>query len=71
MAIERLPAEGHFTEASSRGTVFFKIKLSGKVRAVLLLWWLVGALLACEEHLDITVGFGLKTDSEGCLLCWF
>ena len=38
---------------------------------MLLLWWSVGALQAHEEHLDITVGFGLKTDSEGGLLCWF
>ena len=35
------------------------------------LLWLVGALLACEEHLHITVGFSLKTDSELGLLCWF
>jgi len=41
------------------------------VGAVLLLWWLARALLACEEHLDIAVGFGLKTDSEGGLLCLF
>jgi len=32
------------------------------VGAVFLLWWLVGALQAYEEHLDIIVGFGLKTD---------
>ena len=38
---------------------------------MLLLWWLAGALLAYEEHLDITIGFSLKTDSEGCLLCQF
>jgi len=38
---------------------------------VLLLWWSAGALLAYEEHLDITFGFSLKTDSDGCLLCWF
>ena len=31
----------------------------------------VGALLACEEHLHITVGFSLKTDSELGLLCRF
>ena len=31
----------------------------------------MGALLACEEHLYITVGFSLKTDSELVLLCWF
>ena len=36
-----------------------------------LLLWSVGALLACEEHLDITVGFSLKTNSEWGLLCWF
>ena len=29
------------------------------------------ALLACEEHLHITVGFSLKTDSEWDLLCRF
>ena len=29
------------------------------------------ALLACEEHLHITVGFSLKTNSELGLLCWF
>ena len=39
--------------------------------AVFLLLWLVGALLACEEYLDITVGFSLKTDSEWGLLCRF
>ena len=39
--------------------------------AVLLLWWSAGALLAYEDHLDIIVGFGLKTDNEGGLLCWF
>ena len=33
--------------------------------------WSVGALLACEEHLHITVGFSLKIDSEWSLLCWF
>ena len=31
----------------------------------------MGALLACEEHLHITVGFCLKTDSELGLLCRF
>ena len=31
----------------------------------------MGALLACEEHLHITVGFSLKTDSELSLLCRF
>ena len=31
----------------------------------------MGALLACEEHLDITVSFSLKTDSEWGLLCQF
>ena len=31
----------------------------------------MGALLACEEHLHITVGFSLKTDSELGLLCRF
>ena len=31
----------------------------------------MGALLACEEHLHITVGFSLKTDSELGLLCQF
>ena len=31
----------------------------------------MGVLLACEEHLHITVGFSLKTDSELSLLCWF
>ena len=36
-----------------------------------MLWWSAGALLVCEEHLDITIGFSLKTDNEGCLLCWF
>jgi len=41
------------------------------VGAVLLLWWSTGALLAFEEHLDITVGSGLKTDNEGGLLCRF
>ena len=35
------------------------------------LLWSVGALLACEEHLHITIGFSLKTDSEWGLLCWF
>ena len=35
------------------------------------LLWSVGALLACEEHLHITVGFSLKTDSEWSLLCRF
>ena len=35
------------------------------------LLWSVGALLACEEHLHITVGFSLKTDSELGLLCQF
>ena len=29
-----------------------------------LLLWSVGALLAYKEHLHITVGFSLKTDSE-------
>ena len=29
------------------------------------------ALLACKEHLHITVGFSLKTDSELGLLCRF
>ena len=33
--------------------------------------WSVGALLACEEHLHITVGFSLKIDSEWSLLCQF
>ena len=31
----------------------------------------MGALLACEEHLHITVGFSLKIDSECTLLCRF
>ena len=31
----------------------------------------MGALLACEKHLLITVSFSLKTDSELGLLCWF
>ena len=31
----------------------------------------MGALLACEEHLHITVDFSLKTDSELGLLFWF
>ena len=31
----------------------------------------MGALLACEEHLHITVGFSLKTNSEWTLLCRF
>ena len=31
----------------------------------------MGALLACEEHLHITVDFSLKTDSELGLLCRF
>ena len=31
----------------------------------------MGALLACEEHLHISVGFSLKTDSEWTLLCRF
>ena len=31
----------------------------------------MGALLACEEHLHIIVGFSLKTDSELGLLCPF
>ena len=31
----------------------------------------MGALLACEEHLHITVGFSLKPDSELGLLCRF
>ena len=31
----------------------------------------MGALLACDEHLHITVGFSLKTDSEWTLLCRF
>ena len=39
--------------------------------AVLLLWWSTGALQAREEHLHITVGFSLKTDSEWSLLCRF
>ena len=39
--------------------------------AVFQLLWLVGALLACEEHLHITVDFSLKTDSEWTLLCRF
>ena len=39
--------------------------------AVFLLLWSVGALLACEEHLHITIGFSLKTDSEWGLLCRF
>ena len=36
-----------------------------------LLLWSVAALLACEEHLEITVGFSLKIDSEWVLLCRF
>ena len=39
--------------------------------AVFLLLWSVGALLACEEHLHITVGFSLKTNREWGLLCRF
>ena len=39
--------------------------------AVFLLLWLVGALMACEEHLHITISFSLKTDSELGLLCRF
>ena len=35
------------------------------------LLWSVGALLACEEHLHITIGFSLKTDSELGLVCRF
>ena len=35
------------------------------------LLWLVGPLLAYEEHLHITVGFSLKTDCELGLLCRF
>ena len=35
------------------------------------LLWSVGALLACEKHLHITIGFSLKTDSEWSLLCRF
>ena len=31
----------------------------------------MGALLACEEHLHITVGFSLKANSELVLLCRF
>ena len=31
----------------------------------------MGALLVYEEHLHITVGFSLKTDSEWGLLCQF
>ena len=31
---------------------------------MLLLWWSAGALLAYEEHLNITVGFSLKTNSD-------
>ena len=31
----------------------------------------MGALLAYEEHLHITVGFSLKTDNELGLLCRF
>ena len=31
----------------------------------------MGALLACKEHLHITIGFSLKTDIELGLLCWF
>ena len=31
----------------------------------------MGPLLACEEHLHITVGFSLKTDSELSLPCRF
>ena len=31
----------------------------------------MGTLLACEEHLHITIGFSLKTDSELGLLCRF
>ena len=38
---------------------------------MLLLLWSVGALLACEEHLHISIGFSLKTDSEWSLLCQF
>ena len=39
--------------------------------AVFLLLWSVGALLVCEEHQHITVGFSLKTDSEWGLFCRF
>ena len=35
------------------------------------LLWSVGELLACEEHLHVTVGFSLKTDNEWSLLCQF
>ena len=38
---------------------------------MLLRWWSAGAVLPCEEHLDITVSFSLKTDSEWGLLCQF
>ena len=31
----------------------------------------MGALLACEEHLHITVGFSLKTNNKLGLLCQF
>ena len=31
----------------------------------------MGAQLACEEHLHITIGFSLKTDIELGLLCQF
>ena len=31
----------------------------------------MGVLLACEEHLHITIGFSLKTDIELGLLCQF
>ena len=36
-----------------------------------LLLWSVGALLASEEHLHITIGFSLKIDSEWGLMCRF
>ena len=39
--------------------------------AVFLLLWSVGALLACEEHLHITIGFSLNINSEWGLLCRF
>ena len=41
------------------------------MRAVFLLLWSVGALLAREKHLHITIGFSLKTDSEWGLFCQF
>ena len=35
------------------------------------LLWSVEALLACEEHLHITISFSLKTYNEWSLLCRF